>query len=238
MTAILDAARIVIPAKRYSDLPQIIDAFRAFMDAIDAESYLIANVPMPGQDLRTHVIAARLPEAWTARYLRDGLWRSDPVYLGARGARVAMREAELGELGLAPGADEAVLAEARANGVRNRHAVPCVRPGKYHVLVQMSFSTALGEDENYLIAGLVRRLADQIHDVAPDALARPGQLTARERQIVSLTAEGFTSNEIADRLGISARTVFAHLTSAGDKLHAANKTETVVNALRHGQVGL
>jgi DNA-binding CsgD family transcriptional regulator len=238
MTSILDAARIVVPAKRYADFPQIVDALRAFMDAIDAETYLVANVPMPGHDLRNHVIAARLPEIWSGRYLRDGLWRTDPIYLGARGARVALREAELPELGPDTGADASVLAEAHANGVRNRYAVPCLRPAKYHCIVQMSFPATRTEDDYYLIAGLVRRLVDHMFDTVPEALARPGQLTPRERQIVALTAEGFTSNEIAEKLGISARTVFAHLTSAGDKLHAANKTETVVNSLRHGQISL
>jgi hypothetical protein len=32
--------------------------------------------------------------------------------------------------------------------------------------------------------------------------------------------------------------VFAHLTAAGDKLKAANKTECVVNAFRHAQIAL
>lgn len=60
----------------------------------------------------------------------------------------------------------------------------------------------------------------------------------REREIVGHTARGKTSNEIGRELGISARTVFAHLTSAGEKLRAANKTETVVNAFRYGQISL
>jgi LuxR family quorum sensing-dependent transcriptional regulator len=83
---------------------------------------------------------------------------------------------------------------------------------------------------------MIQRLIDRLHEVDPGVCERVGQLTVRERQIVLHTSYGKTSNEIADELGISPRTVFAHLTSAGEKLKATNKTETVVNAFRYNQI--
>jgi DNA-binding CsgD family transcriptional regulator len=65
---------------------------------------------------------------------------------------------------------------------------------------------------------------------------RPGDLSARERRVVELSALGKTANDIAKLLEISQRTVHAHLQNASEKLRAGNKTHTVVEALRYGQI--
>ncbi len=67
---------------------------------------------------------------------------------------------------------------------------------------------------------------------------RPGDLSDRERHVLALTAIGKTAGEIAELLAISQRTVHAHLQNAADKMNASNKTHTVIEALRHGQITL
>jgi LuxR family quorum sensing-dependent transcriptional regulator len=67
---------------------------------------------------------------------------------------------------------------------------------------------------------------------------RPGELSARERRVVELSAGGKTASEIAAILLISQRTVHAHLQNASEKLRATNKTHTVVEALRYGQISV
>lgn len=67
---------------------------------------------------------------------------------------------------------------------------------------------------------------------------RPGELSTRERRVIELTALGKTANEIAALLDISQRTVHAHLQNASVKLNASNKTHTVVEALRYGQINM
>lgn len=67
---------------------------------------------------------------------------------------------------------------------------------------------------------------------------RPGDLSARERKVVELSAFGKTANEIASLLQISQRTVHAHLQNASEKLRAHNKTHTVVEALIYGQISV
>ena len=69
-------------------------------------------------------------------------------------------------------------------------------------------------------------------------VARPGDLSERERHVLQLTAIGKTAAEIAELLEISQRTVHAHLQNASDKMNASNKTHTVVEALRYGQIGI
>jgi DNA-binding NarL/FixJ family response regulator len=71
------------------------------------------------------------------------------------------------------------------------------------------------------------------------AMARKGQdpydhLTDREREVLKLLAEGHTSQEIADTLVISPKTVEGHRTNLMAKLDIHNRTALVKYALRKG----
>jgi DNA-binding CsgD family transcriptional regulator len=55
--------------------------------------------------------------------------------------------------------------------------------------------------------------------------AEPGGLTATERKVAELAADGYTNREIADRLFLSVKTVAGHLTSIYAKLGVRSRTE-------------
>lgn len=59
-------------------------------------------------------------------------------------------------------------------------------------------------------------------------------LTARELEILTLLPKGQKSAEIAAELFVSEATVKTHLAAIYRKLGAANRTEAVVTAIRHG----
>jgi len=60
------------------------------------------------------------------------------------------------------------------------------------------------------------------------------QLSDREREILKLLAEGYTTREIADMLVISVKTVEGHKTNLMSKLDIHNRTDLVKYALRKG----
>ena len=60
------------------------------------------------------------------------------------------------------------------------------------------------------------------------------QLTDREREILKLLAEGYTTREVADTLIISPKTVEGHRTSLMAKLDIHNRIDLVKYALRKG----
>jgi len=64
------------------------------------------------------------------------------------------------------------------------------------------------------------------------------QLTAREREIFKLIAEGHTSREIAGMLFLSLRTVQGHRLKIMEKLNLHNRTELIKYAMRKGLVSL
>ena len=75
--------------------------------------------------------------------------------------------------------------------------------------------------------------------IAQAQKAAPGaDLTARERELLGLMAQGMSNQEISNRLGIAMPTVKFHVTNILAKLHAENRTEAVLTALRAKLVAL
>jgi len=62
-------------------------------------------------------------------------------------------------------------------------------------------------------------------------------LSARERQILRLLAEGHTSPEIADQLSITASTVQTHRAHIMEKLNLRRRSELISYAIRRGIIG-
>lgn len=58
-------------------------------------------------------------------------------------------------------------------------------------------------------------------------------LTEREREIISLVAQGFTTSQMTERLFISEKTVRNHLTSIYSKLEVCDRLELALYAMRH-----
>lgn len=60
------------------------------------------------------------------------------------------------------------------------------------------------------------------------------QLTAREREVLKLVAEGYSTQGIADMLVLSPKTVEGHKTNLMTKLNIHSKTELIKYAIRKG----
>ncbi len=60
------------------------------------------------------------------------------------------------------------------------------------------------------------------------------RLSARERDVVELIAEGCTNREIAERLVISERTTENHVQRIVNRLGLQSRTQVAAWALRHG----
>lgn len=63
-------------------------------------------------------------------------------------------------------------------------------------------------------------------------------LTMRELDVLRLVAEGASNREAAAVLGVSAKTVEAHLSSVYGKLSVRSRTEAVVTAVRDGIISV
>ncbi len=63
-------------------------------------------------------------------------------------------------------------------------------------------------------------------------------ISAREEEVLQLVADGYGTNEIAERLYISGKTVKNHLASIYEKLNARDRTQAVLMAVKMGIVKL
>ncbi|MEZ5270912.1 MAG: LuxR C-terminal-related transcriptional regulator [Ilumatobacteraceae bacterium] len=61
-----------------------------------------------------------------------------------------------------------------------------------------------------------------------------GELTAREREVASLIAEGLTNGQLAERLYISPKTAAVHVSNILTKLGLSSRVEIAAWAVRHG----
>ncbi len=83
--------------------------------------------------------------------------------------------------------------------------------------------------------------ADLLAAVTKKRTAAPGgnaELTAREREVLDLLAQGRSTDEIQEQLFVSQHTVRNHVRAVLNKLHARTKLEAVVIAARSGLVDL
>jgi DNA-binding NarL/FixJ family response regulator len=68
-------------------------------------------------------------------------------------------------------------------------------------------------------------------------LLRRERLTEREREVLILVSEGLANKAIARRLGVSEKTVKAHLTSVFARIGVTDRTQAALWALRNGISG-
>jgi DNA-binding NarL/FixJ family response regulator len=97
---------------------------------------------------------------------------------------------------------------------------------------------ALCRGESVLHPAIARQVLERLR--APPADARPAaaELADREVKVLLLAAKGMTNQDIADKLGVSSRTVQVRLSGIFDALGVGSRIEAVIAALRAGLLDL
>lgn len=88
----------------------------------------------------------------------------------------------------------------------------------------------------YRVVGGDSRRTEARDDLVDVSLPARLHLSAREREVLALLAEGAPNKVIARRLGISVHTAKFHVAAVVAKLGAANRTEAIGIAMREGLV--
>lgn len=101
---------------------------------------------------------------------------------------------------------------------------------------------ALADGTGFISSAMVAPVLTALADRGGGGLTPPGpgasRLTPREREVLTLVAEGLGNRDIAQRLFISENTVKNHLRGILEKLGLRSRTEAASYALRNGVVSL
>ena len=94
----------------------------------------------------------------------------------------------------------------------------------------------VNQGKRYIIEEATERLLEPEPSTVVSEEVIPAVLTSREREILSLIAEGYSNTEIGDQLNISHRTVDTHRTNLMKKIGVRNIAGLIRYAFRHGIV--
>jgi two-component system response regulator NreC len=121
------------------------------------------------------------------------------------------------------------------------YLVPVVDAGASGYLTKTSADQELvnairvvARGEVYLPPKATRLLLQQYRNAHPETTQGLQELSAREREVMALTAEGYSSREIGEKLFISPKTVDTYRARIMEKLGLNHRSELVRFALRTG----
>ena len=127
-------------------------------------------------------------------------------------------------------------------------ALPLKTPAGVIGALGLSFDgpRVFSEDERGFLLVLAAQCAQAIERAQLDAVLvqEPatntfGVLSAREREVLGLVAQGLTNREIAERLSVATDTIKTHVDHVGDKLGVSGSSRSrVLTAVRATQLGL
>ncbi len=225
------AMSLFADAERFRDMTtgvQILDYVEDRFRSFGATRFMATGLPLPGRPLAPLVLRAN----WGER--PNPVPQDDPILQTALRARSAFTWPKHYE-GLGP--ESAFIAGLPAE--QGLLVVPIIAFPPYQgCIVAAGADFNFGEWRMMALTCFCEAAYARLFDFAFLRRERPGDLSARERRVIELSAVGKTAGEIAELLTISQRTVHAHLQNASEKLRALNKTQTVVEAVRYGQIAI
>jgi len=130
-----------------------------------------------------------------------------------------------------------------------------IRAGAVGYLLKDTVGDALAEAVRGVMRGesqidptVARKVLREFQHLTPDRASEPQadrgdepaleHLTGREEDVLKLLAAGLSNKDIAARLSLSEGTVKNHISAILTKLHANDRTQAVLTALKRGLVDL
>jgi DNA-binding NarL/FixJ family response regulator len=117
--------------------------------------------------------------------------------------------------------------EAGASGYVLKHSAPDELIAAIHAVLR---------GDSFISTSLRNPALDELLHPSRRHVKKTVELTARQREVLQLLAEGKSAKEIAGVLGISSRTVETHKYNIMDDLGVKTTAELVQHAIKHGLI--
>lgn len=202
-------------------------------------SYLLIR----GRKGRDELLLTNYDREWCDRYIAKTYREYDPVAVISRQSRLPFFWDQKSFLRPFAKDQRRVFHEARDFRITAGYSIPVSGPDG-----DIGVFSLVGSQPEHMVdvireeAPRLSLLALQAHDKAVAINRGDGQgepmadLSARELECLKWTAEGKTSEEIADIVSISTATVNYHLNKTIAKLNASNRHHAAIKAVRLGLI--
>ncbi len=229
---------------RASTFEELRDTASHFVQRLSCDyfAYLLLRPPT-GAVLPGDVLLSDYPDEWQQRYRARHYKYYDPVVtISHNPSRPFFYWGHRGFLDPHGKAARLVFHEAAEFDILEGCGVPTAGAAGDTGIFSMSVSQRGHVDE--LLEGrreLIQLFAAEFHRAAVKFTCGAAQherpeLTPRQREVLSWTAEGLSSEATAERIGITASAVNYHLGLAARRLGAANKIQAVALAIRRALI--
>lgn len=174
------------------------------------------------------------PRDWIEHYERRGYFDVDPVVGHCRTQTVPCLWASTAQA-RSGGFPIEFFREAADFGLRAGVGLPVHGPGGQSAMVSVATDDRHARPPDFARLSQLHLLATFMHEaghrIAAKSAHEPAHLTARELDCLRWAAEGKTSWEIGQLLGIGERTIVFHLQNAARKLGVIGRRQAVARAI-------
>jgi LuxR family transcriptional regulator, quorum-sensing system regulator BjaR1 len=216
----------------------IVAAFGAVVRQFGFDRFIVTGLPRPSAELDPLVLANAWPGGWYERYSQLRYFDRDPVGLFALQTALPFRWRDVPGIFHAERRSKALMGEAQEFGLADGYCVPLISPAGLRAVVALSSRspTSLSSRECAALHILAVAAYGRLVALRANAPQPPRRLSTREREVMTWTAVGKSAWEISQILGLSERTVVAHLANVRTLLSAVNTVQAVVTCIRLGEI--
>lgn len=191
-------------------------------------AFLMTRLPTRAERIDPYILVMSWPREWLLRYGRHGYYGHDPV---AQNCFTTLRPFVWSRAnwdGCDPDRARRVMDEATDFDLKDGVMVPMHDLSGRQASLSMAARTLDLPPSGLKAIHLISLYAFASADEAPSMRPR---LSPREREVLTWTAQGKSTWDVGEILGISQQTVATHLKNAKLKLDGTTITHTVVQAL-------
>jgi LuxR family transcriptional regulator, quorum-sensing system regulator BjaR1 len=235
---VLEAMAFIERCDQHAQMKDFMADFSATIAKFGFSYFMMTRLPALNEDAEPYVIYHSWPVEWLGRYREAAYFWHDPVSLHSltQLRPFSWKEARSGHPRTR--ISQQLASEASSLGLVDGIGFPMGDPHCAQAVVSLAANQRVDLDPMsrkmlHFICLHAELRAGELYDSKRKTYA---ELTEREREVARWLANGKTAADVGQILGLSERTIKAHLSHIREKLNATTTTHAVARALRLRQI--
>lgn len=234
------ALNFVDRCSEHTDVQALLTDFSDLITSLGFKHFVMTGLPSYGEDVETLIVANHWPAEWTHHYRENRFFMDDPVTAWSFSKSTPFLWSEARSASAVTERTRLIEEDAKDLGMVDGMGFPMFDPNNWQAVVSLASDTrvTLSKKETGVIYLASVMAQSQAIELAKIKREPQGELSPRERDVLTWIAHGKSSWETATILGISEGTIKIHLAAIRSKLGAANTVHAVARGLRSRQIQL